>query len=203
MNGTTGGERGGEGSKEMGVSKEALEAFRTSLDDKCPIPLDLLDLLDVGQPFGLNPQCYARGLMKESMRQLAGLERRKRALAMLAQSIELGMDARIITNKGGIVSDESVDDRIIQKGGEDGNDIKGKSEEPKIVPPGGVKRLIENIESSSKRKRGYGLEEAEKDGGEEVETVKKIKRGYGLEEVDKEEVETVKKIQRTDTRGYA
>ena len=76
------------------ISKEALQAFRTSLEDKCPIPLYLLDLLDVGpqqNPFGMNPQCYARGLMKESMRQLAGLERRKRALAMLAQSIEGGM----------------------------------------------------------------------------------------------------------------
>ena len=76
------------------ISKEALQAFRTSLEDKCPIPLDLLDLLDVPvqQPFGLNPQCYARGLMKESMRQLAGLERRKRALDMLAKAIETGMD---------------------------------------------------------------------------------------------------------------
>mmetsp|Transcript_32280 Transcript_32280/g.67683 ORF Transcript_32280/g.67683 Transcript_32280/m.67683 type:complete len:127 (-) Transcript_32280:237-617(-) len=77
------------------MSKEALEAFRSSLEDKCPIPLDLLDLLDVvmtQHPFGMNPQCYARGLMKEAMRQLAGLERRKRALAMLAQSIEIGMD---------------------------------------------------------------------------------------------------------------
>jgi len=184
VNGTPGGERTSDGSKEMGVvSKEALEAFRTSLDDKCPIPLDLLDLLDVGQPFGLNPQCYARGLMKESMRQLAGLERRKRALAMLAQSIELGMDARMVTtNKGGIVSDETVDDVIIQTGREDGNDTKEKSEEPKIVP-GEVKRLIENIESSNKRKRGYGLEAVDKDGSEEA-------------------IETVKKIQRTDTRGY-
>ena len=33
-----------------------------------------------------------------------------------------------------------------------------------------------SIEGSSKRKRGYGLEEVEKDGREEVETVKKIQR---------------------------
>ena len=95
---------GGEGTQTGGalaaISKDALEAFRTSLEDKCPIPLDLLDLLDVGQPFGMNPQCYARGLMKESMRQLAGLERRKRALAMLASSIEDGMEAAR-ANKGG------------------------------------------------------------------------------------------------------
>ena len=57
MNGTLGSLlQGGEGSTtNISLSKEALEAFRTSLD-----PLDLLDLLDVGQPFGLNPQCCAR-----------------------------------------------------------------------------------------------------------------------------------------------
>ncbi|KAL7540539.1 hypothetical protein ACHAXR_010194 [Thalassiosira sp. AJA248-18] len=91
---------GGDGGGVGAISKEALEAFRISLEDKCPIPLDLLDLLDVGQPFGLNPQCYARGLMKESMRQLAGLERRKRALDMLATAIETGMDARIARGAG-------------------------------------------------------------------------------------------------------
>ena len=53
--------------------------------------MDLLDLLDVGAIFGMNPQVYARGLMKEAMRQLAGLERRKRGLGMLADAIEKGM----------------------------------------------------------------------------------------------------------------
>ena len=103
------------------ITKEQLISFRTSLEEKCPIPLDLLDLLDyvggaqsVGggtsgsgggqqikttstlssQVFGLNPQVYARGLLSESKRQLAGLERRKRALAMLATSIEEGMKKR-------------------------------------------------------------------------------------------------------------
>lgn len=40
------------------MSPEALAAFRSSLEEKCPVPLDLLDLLDVGQPFGMHPQCY-------------------------------------------------------------------------------------------------------------------------------------------------
>ena len=48
----------------------------------------------MGHPFGTNPQVYARGLMKEAMRQLAGLERRKRALGMLAEAIERGLDGR-------------------------------------------------------------------------------------------------------------
>ena len=79
------------------IPAEALEKFRTSIDEKCPIPLDLLDLLDIGQPFGINPQCYARGLMKEAMRQLTGLERRKKALTMLGDAIEKGLNDRTNT----------------------------------------------------------------------------------------------------------
>ncbi|KAL7426216.1 hypothetical protein ACHAXH_000267, partial [Discostella pseudostelligera] len=75
-------------------SSASSEEFRTYLETSCPIPLDLLDLLDVGpqqNPFGLHPSCYARGLMEESLHQLARLERRRRALRMLANSIEGGM----------------------------------------------------------------------------------------------------------------
>jgi hypothetical protein len=86
VNGT--GDMGGGG----GGGSVSTEAFRTSLEEEYPIPLDLLDLLDVGQPtFGINPQCYARGLMVEALRQLSVLERRKRVLNMLARSIEGGM----------------------------------------------------------------------------------------------------------------
>ena len=81
------------------IPAEALEKFRSSLDEKCPIPLDLLDLLDIGQPFGINPQCYARGLMKEALRQMAGLERRKNALAMLGSAIEKGLNERSSSSK--------------------------------------------------------------------------------------------------------
>ena len=82
------------------ISNESLQSFRFSLEQKCPIPLDLLDLLDVGiqqskgnnnNTFGINPQVYVRGLLKESKRQLCGLERRKRSLSMLASCIEEGM----------------------------------------------------------------------------------------------------------------
>lgn len=76
------------------IPRSSLESFRLSLDTKCPIPLDLLDLMDVGHPFGTNPQVYARGLMKEAVRQLEGLERRKRGLGMLAYEIERGLDQR-------------------------------------------------------------------------------------------------------------
>jgi len=118
------------------MSKEALEAFRSSLEDKCPIPLDLLDLLDVvitqSNPFGMNPQCYARGLMKESMRQLAGLERRKRALAMLAQSIEIGMEDVVRKQKSvvgggdGEVEDESLNQKRKRYDSEEGGESMKK-----------------------------------------------------------------------------
>eukprot|EP00581_Thalassiosira_minuscula_P019069 CAMPEP_0183727112 /NCGR_PEP_ID=MMETSP0737-20130205/24908_1 /TAXON_ID=385413 /ORGANISM="Thalassiosira miniscula, Strain CCMP1093" /LENGTH=221 /DNA_ID=CAMNT_0025958663 /DNA_START=25 /DNA_END=690 /DNA_ORIENTATION=- len=123
VNGTGPSNQGGAGGTESAISKEALEAFRTSLEDKCPIPLDLLDLLDVGQPFGLNPQCYARGLMKESIKQLAGFERRKCALAMLAQSIEKGMDVDARTTKGGA---GDVSNSIAQKGEDDKKESSNK-----------------------------------------------------------------------------
>ena len=82
------------------------------------IPLDLLDMMDYGndidtstrkkagmtedthtllQPShftGLNPDCFARGLLRESLRQIGNMNRRKAALKMLAVSIQNGMNAR-------------------------------------------------------------------------------------------------------------
>ena len=97
------------------ISNESLQSFRSSLEQKCPIPLDLLDLLDVGSiqskgnnnTFGINPQVYIRGLMKESKRQLCGLERRKRSLSMLASCIEVGMMKD--KDKVGVLVDDSVE----------------------------------------------------------------------------------------------
>jgi hypothetical protein len=71
-----------------GVVK-ADEALRQTLDE-CPIPLDLLDLMDHGG--GLNPDCFSRGLLKEALGQLAGLKRRKLALEMLGDAIQKGLN---------------------------------------------------------------------------------------------------------------
>jgi len=99
VNGTAGGSGGGTGSSSTAA---AADAFRTSLEENYPIPLDLLDLLDVGQPtFGLNPQCYARGLIVEALRQLSVLERRKRAASMLAIFIEEGLTKADVDNDVG------------------------------------------------------------------------------------------------------
>jgi hypothetical protein len=92
VNGTASGGSGTGSSSSSSAAAAAADAFRTSLEENYPIPLDLLDLLDVGQPtFGLNPQCYARGLIVEALRQLSVLERRKRAASMLATFIEEGL----------------------------------------------------------------------------------------------------------------
>jgi hypothetical protein len=56
----------------------------------CLIPVDLLELLD----FGLNPDCFSRGLLREAMGQLQGLKRRKRALEMLGAAVQKGLDER-------------------------------------------------------------------------------------------------------------
>ena len=132
------------------ISPEALIAFQTSLDTKCPIPLDLLDLLDVSTTttatsntssiFGLNPQVYIRGLLKESIRQLAGLERRKHALNMLATSIEEGMIAMNSSEKkeGGKVEEEGTTDgkeekNVKRKREYDKNNIEGEGESVKKI----------------------------------------------------------------------
>lgn len=56
------------------------------------VPLDLLDMMDCAG--GLNPDCFARGLIKEALRQMGNLQRRKASMKMLAATIQNGLDAR-------------------------------------------------------------------------------------------------------------
>lgn len=69
------------------VVKDDKVLFQTLQD--CPIPLDLLDLMDCQG--GLNPDCFSRGLLKEALGQMAGLQRRKLALDMLGDAIDSGL----------------------------------------------------------------------------------------------------------------
>jgi hypothetical protein len=64
--------------------------LRKSLQE-CPIPVDLLDLLDSSK---LHPDVFARGLLREALGQLAGLRRRKLALEMLGSAIQSGIHRR-------------------------------------------------------------------------------------------------------------
>ncbi len=52
------------------------------------IPLDLLDMMDSNS---LNPDCFARGLLNEALRQFGNLRTRKASMNMLAQLVETGM----------------------------------------------------------------------------------------------------------------
>ncbi|GAX25244.1 hypothetical protein FisN_5Lh326 [Fistulifera solaris] len=55
---------------------------------QCRIPLDLLDMLDSSK---VNPELFARGLLREALGQLAGLKRRKLALELLGGAITSGI----------------------------------------------------------------------------------------------------------------
>lgn len=55
----------------------------------CPVSINLLDLLDHGG--GLNPDCFSRGLLRESLGQLKGLRRRKLAVKMLGEAVNSGL----------------------------------------------------------------------------------------------------------------
>ncbi len=43
---------------------------------------------------GVNPDCFARGLIKEALRQMGNLQRRKASMRMLAITIQNGMNER-------------------------------------------------------------------------------------------------------------
>ena len=75
-----------------GDAKESDIKLRNNLRETF-VPLDLLDLMDFGD--GLNPDCFARGLLKEAERQLAGLQRRKLCLHMLGKAISVGVAQRM------------------------------------------------------------------------------------------------------------
>ena len=86
---------------------------------QCQIPLDLLDLMDASH---LNPDCFARGLLREALGQLAGLKRRKLALELLGAAVQSG-----IQKKKQLASSESK-----------------TSTKPAIVKESGVKRERED-----------------------------------------------------------
>lgn len=93
----------------------------------CPIPLDLLDLMDCQG--GLNPDCFSRGLLKEALGQLAGLKRRKLALDMLGDAIERGM-SKLDEESGDTVSSTKETPKGIKRS----RDEKKEDEEESVEP---------------------------------------------------------------------
>ena len=55
------------------------------------VPLDLLDMMDANS---LNPDCFARGLLSEALRQFSNLQSRKASMNMLAQLVEKGFEQK-------------------------------------------------------------------------------------------------------------
>jgi hypothetical protein len=106
------------------------EVLYQTLQD-CPIPLDLLDLMDCQG--GLNPDCFSRGLLKEALGQLAGLKRRKLALDMLGDAIERGMsrledsDDNAVSTKVSKGTKRSLDDDKEEKESVEPSVKKGKA----------------------------------------------------------------------------
>ena len=77
---------------------QSIERVETSVKQHgsthlCPVPVDLLELLD--HQGGLNPECFARGLLQEAIGQLEGLKRRKVALEGLATAVQQGLEQKL------------------------------------------------------------------------------------------------------------
>ena len=96
---------------------------------QCPIPLDLLEMLDCSN--GLNPEIFVRGLLREGLSQLAGLRRRKVALEMLGNAVQAGLDAttKLLTTTTTARADTGDRKRERDEGGTI-SAVEGKSSEP-------------------------------------------------------------------------
>lgn len=116
----------------------AASAVETSLKanhaeyQTCWIPLDLLELLEhtgmkTDKEYGLNPDCFLRGLIKEATGQLMGLKRRKLALERLGAAVQAGLDQRSGT-AAAATNKRSRDDNETESETEDPPEKKLKTE---------------------------------------------------------------------------
>lgn len=96
----------------------------------CPVPINLLDLLDHGG--GLNPDCFSRGLLRESLGQLKGLRRRKLALKMLGEAVHSGLNKKQSASGGDVEQDDSATKRKREEGGEGEGDAAETFVEPSL-----------------------------------------------------------------------
>ena len=107
---------------------QADAALRKNLQE-CLIPLDLLDLLDHGG--GLNPDCFSRALLRESLGQLAGLKRRKLALEMLGTAVESGLKKREAKERK---KNKNSPESLKRKRSEEESPVKSEDEATKEPP---------------------------------------------------------------------
>ena len=107
--------------------------LRRHLKD-CPVPVDLLELLDCN----LNPDCFSRGLLRETMGQLSGLKRRKQALEMLGSAVQKGLDDAAAAGKDAAAAHHGERERDEKGDGatkqDDGGDEAPPTKKPKPNP---------------------------------------------------------------------
>ena len=121
----------GDGTEE---DKKVIQELKDS-----PVPLDLLELMDYGG--GVNPDCFARGLLQTALRQLAGLKRRKLALGLLGGAVSDGMKRREKEQKEKDEKKKSgKDNNGKRKWGADSSVDAGKNEEAESTQPPAKKR---------------------------------------------------------------
>jgi hypothetical protein len=81
----------------------------------------------------LNPDCFSRGLLRESLGQLKGLRRRKLALKMLGEAVHSGLQKKDSVLGKGSKADDSLNKRKREEeeeGEEKEEKAKESSEEP-------------------------------------------------------------------------
>jgi len=106
-------------STNLGEGEESSEQD-IALADKlrqAAVPMDLLDMMDY--PNRMNPDCFARGMLREALRQMKNLQRRKRLLKMLALAVQ-----------NGIKEQESASSNLsglAVRNSEDANDVEDKT----------------------------------------------------------------------------
>lgn len=120
----------GDGTEE---DKKVIQELKDS-----PVPLDLLELMDYGG--GVNPDCFARGLLQTALRQLAGLKRRKLALGLLGGAVSDGMKRRAEQKEKVEKKERGKDNNGKRKWGADSSVDAGKNEEAESTQPPAKKR---------------------------------------------------------------
>jgi len=100
------------------------------------VPMDLLDMMDYAN--GLNSDCFARGMLKEALRQVRNLQERKRLLQMLASEVENGIKRRQMVKQQAALENSTLPD------GNEAEDVEENDDSVIVVDKGksigGVKR---------------------------------------------------------------
>lgn len=141
---------------EDGSTKERKPTALSNQLRQTPVPIDLLDMMDYAS--GLNPDCFARGLIKESLRQLGNLQRRKASMKLLAAVIQNGMAEK----EKQLEILKSLDEKLLSSSSAN-KDISSEKKEDSDGIDSNVGSDVEGNNKNHKRKREYEEEENEQE----------------------------------------